>query len=162
MRQDLDSLRTEIRDYLETNGFAVFHGFSRALDSLPTVYWDVAQHPDYREFLKVAQQASAKIIVFHQRTMSEEYVDDALDRLEEAQLTRDEVRELERRIRQLRAYEGFTCALELSFDHAGRLFLFDLRTEWYEELNDILDDIDAATPPEDEEQGPIGGYFSNN
>ena len=64
----------------------------------------------------------------------------------------------------MRAYDGFTCAIELSFDFEGRAYIFDLRTEWYEEFNDMLDDIEAAIPDEDEDddEGPIGGYFSKN
>jgi len=37
----------------------------------------------------------------------------------------------------LRAYEGFTCALELSFDLQARVYLFNLRAEWYEEYLDL-------------------------
>ena len=69
------------------------------------------------------------------------------------------------RLRELRAYDGFTCAIELSFDENGRVFMFELRTDWYEEFSDLLDEIDSAIPhAEDDEpdEGPIGGYFSKN
>lgn len=46
----------------------------------------------------------------------------------------------------MRAHEGSVCAIELSFDHQGRVFLFDLRTEWFEEFSDLLDEIQLLTP----------------
>jgi hypothetical protein len=66
----------------------------------------------------------------------------------------------------LQAYEGFTCSLELSFALEGRLYLFELRTDWYDSMRDILNELEVAADPfsdeEEEEEGPIGGYFSNN
>jgi hypothetical protein len=50
----------------------------------------------------------------------------------------------------------------LSFDYQGRLYLFGLRTEWYDELSDIVDEIDASLPEPDEGDDDMGGYFSRN
>jgi hypothetical protein len=61
----------------------------------------------------------------------------------------------------MRGYDGLVCAIELSFDHEGRVFLFDLRTEWYDELTEILDEIQALTS-EIENDASMGGYFSKN
>jgi hypothetical protein len=163
MRQNLDVLKTEIREFLETHNFVVFHGHSRALDSLPIVFWDTHSHPEYKDFLKAAEAVGAKLVVLHTREFSSDFVDNALDRLEDSELVVDDRRTVERRMREMRAYDGFTCVLELSFDFGGRAYLFDLRTEWYDEFSDLLDDIDAALPDEEEEdEGPIGGYFSKN
>ncbi len=66
-------------------------------------------------------------------------------------------------MRQLRAYEGFTCSVELSFTLEGRIYLYESHTEWYAALNEILAELDAASGNEDEaEDGSMGGYFSNN
>jgi len=40
--------------------------------------------------------------------------------------------------------------------------LFDLRTEWYDEFSDILDEIQLMTAPADDDDMPISGYFSKN
>jgi hypothetical protein len=64
----------------------------------------------------------------------------------------------------LRIYDGFVCAIELSFDHEGRVFLFDLRTDWYEEFSEVLDEIemmDTGADDDDDDQ-TMGGYFSKN
>jgi hypothetical protein len=160
MKPNLDALKTEIEQYLEETGLAVFYGYSRALESTPAVYWDCDQYPDYRRFVQAARTAGAKIIVFHQRTFLSEQVDDALEQLSASNLPREEHREFEQRLTEMRRYDGFVSAIELSFDHEGRVFLFDLRTEWYDELTEILDEIQALAP--DEDDGTMGGYFSKN
>ena len=164
MKQNLDVLKTEIREYLETRKLVVFHAFSRGVDTLPMVFWDTRKHPDYREFISAAEAVSTKMIVLHAREFSADYVESAIERLDECELAVEERRPMERRLREMRAYDGFTCAIELSFDVSGRAYIFDLRTDWYEEFNDMLDDIEATIPDEEDEddEGPIGGYFSKN
>ena len=68
------------------------------------------------------------------------------------------------RLRQLEAYEGFTCSLQLSFALENRVYLFELHTEWFDALADILGELETALEEseDEEEQGPLGRYFSNN
>ena len=51
----------------------------------------------------------------------------------------DERRTLELRLNEMRAYEGFICQIEMSFDHAQRTYVFDIRTDWFEELNNLIE-----------------------
>jgi hypothetical protein len=163
MALDLEALRAEMQAYLEDQGMAVFYGYSRLIDSPVQVYWDVERHPDFREFLEAGRHAGAKLVVFYHRAFALDQIDEALDRLEESDLTREEKRNYELRLRELQAYEGFTCAIELSFDLEGRVYLFEVRTEWFQSLNDVLNEIEAVTEEEeDDDHGPIGGYFSKN
>lgn len=164
MKLDLDRLRGEIEGQLKAREFVVFQGHSRVGGATPFVYWDAERHPDFREFLEAAAQCGVRLVVFHCRKFTQDDIDDALERLEAAELPRDDQRPLERRLKALRDYEGFTCHLELSFDYQGRVYYFSLRTEWYEDLLDVLDEIDASFPEEEEEEGegPMGGYFSRN
>ena len=55
MKPNLDVLKPEIELYLEEMGLAVFYGYSRSLDSVPVVYWDCEQYPDYRLFVQSAR-----------------------------------------------------------------------------------------------------------
>src|ERR1700682_3328421 len=145
MKPNLDSLKIEIQEHLEHEGFAVFHGYARTTDALPAVYWDCDEYPDYQMFIKTAKAAGARLMVFHHRVFSPDQVEDAIERLEAVDMPRDEYRNLERRVKGMRVY------------------VFDLRTEWYEELGDLLDDLDLLGGEiEDEDEGPISGYFSKN
>lgn len=163
MLLDLEALRTEVQTYLEQSEFAVFHGSHHALDSLNEINWDTERHPDFREFLEAARKAGARLVVFHHQAFSLDRVHDALEELEEADFTREEKRAMESRLRQLQDYEGFTCAIELSFSMEARVYLYELHTDWYESLTDILAELDAATEMDDEEEdGSLGGYFSRN
>jgi hypothetical protein len=158
---DLERLRADIQTYLEKTGLPVFYGYRRSADTLGQIYWDTQQRPDFRDFVTVAQNAGAKLIVFHHRSLGLDQIDDALDQLEDSELARDEKRNFETRLRQLREYEGFTCSLELSFSTGGETYAYELHTEWFEALNDILAELDS-TLEEEEQNGTLGGYFSNN
>ena len=163
MATDLETLRTEIEGYLEESGIPVFRGYRRVMDSPAQVYWDTEKHADFREFVEAGRRAGAKLIVFAQEAFSLDEIDEALDQLEDSGLAREEKHTFEKRLRELQAYEGFTCSLELSFDLEGRTYLFELRTGWYQTLRDILAELElSAEQEEDEDEGPIPGYFSRN
>src|SRR5947209_17265253 len=161
MATDLETIRTEIQAYLEQSNLAVFHGYSSLTDSI-SVYWDTERHSDFREFLKAAEKAGARLVVFYHQQFSLSEIDEVLQQLEDSELSREEKRAYESRIREIQKYEGFTSVVELSFAIDGRSYLYRLNTEWYEAWEDVLSEIDAVTEEQDEEEGPISGYFSNN
>jgi hypothetical protein len=164
MKLNLDVLKDEILEQLAAEGFAVFHGYCRHGESRPVAYWDTARAPDFRPFLATARQAGARTVVFRQVEFVAEMVEDAIDSLEDCELPSEERRGLERRLREMQAYQGFTCALELSYDSEGRTYVWELRAEWYSEFLRILDEIDSYLPEDDErgEEDSMGGYFSRN
>lgn len=163
MALDLETLRLELQTSLDELGIAVFYGYSRMTDTLGHVYWDTDTHPDPREFLQVGQRAGAKLFVFHHQSLSQSELDEASEYLDDAELTREERRQYENRIRELQVYEGFTCALELSFEIDGRVYIYELSTDWYQALTELIAELEAvASEAEDEDEGPITGYFSKN
>jgi hypothetical protein len=163
MALDLETLRTEVEAHLQQAGMPVFYGYHRMLDSMIQVSWDTEHHGDFREFLQTARQAGAKLIIFNHEAFQLDQIDEALDELEECDFTREEKRHYESRLHQLRAYEGFTCSVQLSFALEGRLYIYEQHTDWYDALTDILGELEAAAEEhEEEDEGPIGGYFSNN
>lgn len=163
MRLNLESLRDEIQHYLDEQGFAVFHGYLRAMDSVGIVYWDSERYPDFRAFLDSARGAGVRLIVFGQQDFSSDQVEEALEQLETCELPLDEYRSMERRLKEMRAYDGFTCALELSFGHEDRTYMFEVRTEWYQDFSSIMDDVDMLGGDiTDEDDNTMGGYFSKN
>ena len=140
----------------------MFYGHARSLDSIPTVHWDCHEHPDFREFIQAARAAGVKLVIFSQREFASEQIDDALEQLSECDLPREDFRDFEQRLKTMRAYDGFVCEIELSFDYEGRMFLFDLRTDWYQELTDVMEEIEVLTAVEDNDDTSMGGYFSKN
>ena len=81
MKLNLDSLKTEIDDYLKENGFLVFHGFSRSLEDMPEIDWDTKRYPDYKQFLHIAKRLDVRLIVLHHREFSSEIIERAIDDL---------------------------------------------------------------------------------
>ena len=162
MSTNLDTLKTEIEEFLGKEGFNVFHGYSRSTEE-EGVYWDCERHPDYREFLATARTAGTTLVVFHRREFDAEMVDDALDQLEASGVNREDYRLTEQRLEELRRYEGFTCAVELSFDHEGRIYIYEMRAPWFEEFSNLMDELEFAEPQaREEDEDPMGGYFSKN
>lgn len=163
MALDLETLRKEVQEFLEASNTPVFYGYRQMLDAINQVSWDVETKPDFREFVNTGKAAGAKLMVFSFRAFSLDQIDEALDQLEDSSLSRDEKRSFETRLRQLQGYEGFTCSLELSFSLESDVYTFEVHTDWYEAMNQILAELDAIA--EEEESGPddtLGGYFSKN
>jgi hypothetical protein len=159
---NLDTLKTEIEQYLEKSGLAVFYGYSRAGDDDSAVLWDCELYPDYKLFVQAAQTAGAKVMVFHHRKFAFRQVQGGLEELADCGLPQNEFRQFERRLKAMRIHDGKTCAIELSFDHEGRIFLFDLQTEWSHELSGILREIEFISSGGDEDDTPMSGYYSKN
>jgi hypothetical protein len=162
MPLDLESLRAEIQTYLEASDIPVFFGYNRTIDTMTQIAWDVESHPDFREFIATGRKAGAKLIVFTYLAFSLDQIDEALEQLEATDLTREEKRNFETRLRQLQAYEGFTCSVELSFALDAQVYVFELHTDWYKSMNDILAELDMATEEDSGDDDPLGGYFSKN
>ena len=163
MPQDLETLRSEMQAYLDESGMTIFYGYYRIPDALLQVSWDTERHADFRGFLETAKRAGIKLIVFNQQAFSLDQIDAAFDQLEECDFTREEKRQYETRLRQLQAYEGFTSLLELSFTLESRIYVFEVKTDWYEAFADILNELEAAAEEQEApEDGSLGGYFSNN
>jgi len=161
---NLEALKSEILDYLENADFAVFHSHAGGLDGLPLITWDTERYPDYRVFLEVARKVGQKLILFASREMDADEVDEVIEELEETDLTREERRELDGRLRAARRHVGSTCTLELAFDHNSHLYVYEARPDWYEDFLDACDEIHAVLPAgdEDEDDHGLGGFYSNN
>jgi hypothetical protein len=160
---NLDTLKREILDTLEASGLAIFRGTPGGLEGLPMVLWDVEHHPDYQMFLETARKTGAKLVIFSSREFAASDVDDLLEQLDECDLSRDEQREYERRLREMRIFEGVTCTLELAFDCDSRLYVYEVQPDWYEEFLNLEEELTTRFDDDDLDSGnPLGGYFSKN
>ena len=164
MDLNLDTLKQEILEFLNASGFAVFHSSPGGLDGFPMVLWDSERFPDYQMFLEVARQSGIKLILFAAREFEASDLDDLLAQLDDCELTREEKREYESRLRDLRIFTGVTCSLELAFDYHSRLYVYEVQPDWYEDFQNIEEEIAARA---EDGEGPmdddsLGGYFSKN
>ena len=163
MDLNLDTLKREILDYLDSSGFVVFHSHPGGLQGLPMVTWDTERYPDYQMFLDTARKIGCKMILFASRDFDESEIEEALEQLDESDFPAEDRLELERRVRAVRCYEGVTCSLELAFDYHARMYIYELRPDWYEEFLGICDEITSHLPvQEEEDDGSLGGFYSNN
>ena len=165
MDLNLDTLKREILEYLEASGLAVFHSSPGGLDTHGMVVWDTERHPDYQTFLDVALKSETRIVIFASREFQASDIDDLTSQFDDLELTREEKRDYEKRLRALRGYEGVTCSLELAFDYHSRLYVYQMQPDWYEEFLGVEDEIlSLISGPEDmdDDDEPLGGYFSKN
>src|SRR5258705_3617812 len=141
---NLDTLKREILTYLEARDFAVFRSAPGTLDGTQMVLWDSENYPDYQMFLEAATKVGVKLILFATREFTAEDVSDLLEQLEELTLERDQQRDYQNRLRDLRRYEGQICALEMAFNNDSRLYVYEMQPDWYEEYLTVEDEIDAS------------------
>ena len=143
---------------------AVFRSYPRAESEgslTAAVFWDAENHPDYREFVEAAWAAGVRMVTVSTRVFTSDIIQNALAQLSDTDLEREDRRTLEARLNEMAAYEGFTCQIELSFDHAQRTYVFEVRTDWFDELNDLVERIEDSYQDEGDEN-PLSGYYSNN
>ncbi len=164
MDLNLNTLKREILDYLEASGFAVFHSSPGGLEGIPMVVWDTEHYPDYQMFLDVATKTGNKLVLFATREFESADIDELVAQLDDCDLNRDERREYEGRLRDLRAFEGVTCSIELAFDYHSRLYVYEVQPDWYEEFLEVEDEIFSRASDEDElsDNDSLGGFFSKN
>jgi hypothetical protein len=161
---NLDTLKREILGYLDEAGFAVFRSSPGGLEGAPSmVLWDSENYPDYQMFLDVARKTGIKLILFGSREFEAADIDDLIEQLEGAELTRDEQRDYRSRLRDMRSNIGVTCSIELAFDYNQRLYVYELQPDWYEEFLTLDEEIVTRLTDDDiDDDEPLGGYFSKN
>ena len=86
MDLNLNTLKQEILEYLESREFAVFRSAPGVLEGNALVLWDVEKYPDYQMFLEAAVKAGVKLILFAAREFAPDDLDGLLEQLEECEL----------------------------------------------------------------------------
>jgi hypothetical protein len=161
---NLDTLKRDILKDLDSAGFAVFRSSPGSLEGLPVVLWDTEHYPDYQMFLEVARKSDVKLMIFGCREFEPADIDDLLEHLDECNLSREEYREYEKRLREFRIYEGVACSLELAFDYQQRLHVYEVQPDWFEEYLGIEDELMERMPADEDlpDDDSLGGYYSKN
>lgn len=129
------------------------------------VAWDADRYPNFRQFIGIGQQAGVTLFVYASHSLALEQIEEAMEMLEECMLPPEEKRPFENKLHKLKAYEGFTSALEISFSLNGMNYSYGRESEWYTSLKNILAELDALMEIEEEDEEDadgLGGYFSKN
>ena len=100
------------------------------------VLWDTEDYPDYQIFLAVAQKCGVHLVLFAAREFDTDDIEDLTAQLEDCELTREERRDYESRLRDLRNHSGVTCSLELAFSYDSRLYVYEVQPDWYDDFCD--------------------------
>ncbi len=160
---NLDTLKREILDYLESSEFAVFHSFPGGLEGQRVAPWDSRSYPDYRAFLEVARKAGVKVVMFASSEFAESDIDELEEQIDDADMSREDQRVFKSRLHDFRVHAGSTCSIELAFDLGSRLYMYSMRPDWYNEFLDLEDEIMVEIPGGDEDDDEsMGGYYSRN
>jgi hypothetical protein len=160
---NLDTLKREIVEYLESRQLAIFRSTPGTLESTEMVLWDSEHYPDYQMFLDAALKAGVKLILFGAREFESADIDELLEQIEDMGLDREAQRDYQTRLRKLRVHEGVTCSLELGFHHESNLYIYELQPDWYEEFLAVEDEIASTVADGEMDEGDsLGGYFSKN
>ena len=163
MDLNLDTLKREIVDYLESRQLAIFRSSPGTLESTQMVLWDSEHFPDYQMFVDAAIKAGVKLVLFAAPEFEAADIDDLLEQIEDLSLDREQQRDYQPRLRKLRGHEGVTCSLELAFHHESNLYIYELQPDWYEEFLAVEDEISSRVAEGEMDEGnSLGGYFSKN
>lgn len=162
MAIDLETLKAEIQTHLDGSGLAVFLGV-RASQPQSSFYWDTEREPDFHKFLETAQKAGVKLVTFDYDQFTQDEIDEAFESLDDCGFSRDERRQYENRMRELRKYEGFTSRVELSFTVDGVFYGYRRQAEWYSDWLDVTGELELISDVGNEDGGDdLPGYFSTN
>src|SRR5947209_6989928 len=115
MNQNLDNLRKDILSEAASRGLVPFHVSSRTSEGKDLVYWDVEEHPAFAEFLDAAIAAGVKLLNVFERVFEASHIEDSMEDLEDLPFDREEQKQIEKRMEELRIYDGMLGAIELSF-----------------------------------------------
>lgn len=175
MSVELDKLARQIEAYLGKQKWIVFRSRARWNADSDFVVWDEESRPDYREFLKVAEELGVKVLVYHERKLDKATLEEMDQDIDELPLSAPELRDIGSRVSALYDHVGETLAIELSFDMAGTVYLYRQQSPIMTQLLDLLDEIEIASGPfgpgadyagqeddEEDDEEPPQRYFSKN
>lgn len=162
VKVNLESLRTEIEQYLADNNLVLFRSHPRLPSSSSgAVFWDTDHYPDFKQFIDTAIATGTSLVSLHATIFSDLDIEDLADQLEEAGLDPSERRQMETRLKELDAYTGFVCQIEISFDHGSRSYIYELLTDWYEDFQDLSDQLEESLDGMNRDT-PLSSYYSSN
>jgi len=155
-------------DYLRQSGLPIFYGLGLPEEDDYT-YWDTRSFPDWRQFVDVARESGARLLIFSYDEFDEEELDQAIEKLDECELDPEERLPYLKRFEALRKQVGHTDWVRIAFEHGGRWLAYERTAPWYDDFQAAMEDLEVYLPlePEEEEEKPEEddsgrSFFSRN
>lgn len=162
---DLDPLRSEMMDYMRHTGLPIFYGLGDPEEDNYT-FWDARAFPDWRQFVDVAKESGARLLMFSAETFADADLDQALEKLSECDMNTEDRHYYLKQFEVLRKRIGQTAWVRIAFEHAGRWLAYERTAPWYDEFRSAVEDLEALLPIVEGEEGEEGesgrGFFSRN
>lgn len=161
---DLDRLRSEMMDYMRHSGVPIFYGRGSPEEDEYT-FWDSSAFPDWRQFVDVAKECGARLLVFSSETFADADLEQAFEKLGECDLNSEDRIDYMKQFEALRKHIGQTAWVRIAFEHGGRWLAYERTAPWYDDFRSAAEDLEAFLPfaEEEEEEGDSGReFFSRN
>jgi hypothetical protein len=115
-------------------------------------------------FLDAARKLGVRMILFAARTFEEAELAEAEEDLESSEMPRDDRRDYAKTLDAFREHASSTCAIELAFQFETHFYLYEARSDWYDEFVGITEEVMAFGASDDEEDSDssLGGFYSKN
>ena len=164
MDLNLDTLKSSIAEHLEKSDFAVFHHDPGTFNINQVVTWDIETFPDFGMFLDTARKLGVRMILCSTRTFEESELAEAEEDLESSEMSREDRRDYGKTLKSFREYAATTCSIELAFQHETHFYLYEARSDWYDEFVGITEEVLTFGDSDEEEDGgdSMGGFYSKN
>jgi hypothetical protein len=145
---DLSRLHDEIVTGVTRQGLLVFPGYIS--DELPAVWWQGGSE-DWQEFLRIGKAEGARTVCVSRTVLEEEDLQEVAEWVEErtgpGSTNGDRAR-----LKEFERYLGYTGEIRLGWVRDGVAYLFQVRTDWYEDFLELmaeaegegLDELDHA------------------
>ena len=131
---DLARLYDEVVTGVTRQGLLVFPGYIS--DDLPAVWWQGGSE-DWQEFLRIGKAEGARTIYISRTVLEEEDLQEVAGWIEEragpGSTNGDRAR-----LKEFERYVGNTGEVRLGWIRDGVAFLFQVRTDWYEEFLELM------------------------
>jgi len=162
---DLSRLRSEMLDYIRQTAMPVFHTWSPLGDE-GVLLWNNAAFPDWRQFIDVAKESGARLLVFAAQQFGESDLEQAFEKLDECELGADERHTYLKQFESLRKYVNQTSWIRLAFEHGGRWLACEFIAPWQDDFDSAVDELESYLPFEldddEDEERTDRGFFSRN
>ena len=138
---NLLSLKDDMVAFIEGHGIHRLPGY--VTEDIPSILWDGKGNPDaWKDFVEMAKHVGAPFVTFSEMTLESDELDELVEAVSDINFPDEESTELVE-AKLLRKYIGMLGYIQLGFAYQGVVYLYETTTEWYENYQMLLEDIES-------------------